>query len=270
MARSLRNRVVVVTGASSGIGRDAAVRFAALGAHVALASRRPEPLGLVRERIEAMGCKALAVPTDVSQQPQVQRLLDATLEHFGRVDVWVNNAGSGMVAWFEQTTPDEMRSLWDVNFMGVFYGCQAALQQMRRQESGHIINVSSLAGRFALPLNSAYAATKHAVNALGQSLAMELEGTGIRVSTIMPGLTETGFFEAAVRKVGEGRRSMVRAAPVETVGKAIVRCAMHPRDQVVLAPLGRWLLALAEAAPPLYRAIARRYLKVRAGGRPPD
>jgi len=265
MRRSLRERVVVVTGASSGIGRDAATRFARRGAHVVLAARRPEPLQATRIEIEAGGGKALAVPTDVTVRDQVQFLLNATLEHFGRVDVWVNNAGYGMVALLEDTTSDEMRAIWETNFMGVLHGCQAALQQMRRQESGHIINVSSLAGRFALPLNFAYAATKHAVNALGQSLAMELEGSGIRVSTVMPGLTDTPFFDATVRKVPPGRKSVVRPAPVGVVGEAIVRCALRPRDLVVLAPLGRWSLILAEACPILYRTVARRYLRIRTG-----
>lgn len=263
MARTLRNRVVVITGGSSGIGRDAALRFARHGAHVVVGARRRELLEEVRAEIEASGAKALAVVTNVADRSQVQRLLDATLEHFGRVDVWVNNAGYGMVAWVEQTTPEEMRALWEVNYMGVLHGCQVALQQMRRQESGHIINVSSLAGRFALPLNSAYAATKHAVNALSQSLGMELHGTGIYVSVIMPGLTDTPFFEATVNKVPGCGRRIVKAAPVGVVGQAIVRCAMRPREQVVLAPMGRWSLLLAEAIPPIFRAVARRYLEVR-------
>lgn len=263
MRRTLRNKVVVITGGSSGIGLDAARRFAAHGAHVVLAARNRERLERAKAQVESVGAKVLAVPTDVALREQVQRLLDATLEHFGRADIWINNAGYGMVAWVEETTPEEMRAIWEVNFMGVLHGCQVALQQMRRQESGHIINISSLAGRFALPLNSAYAATKHAVNALGQSLARELEGTGIRVSTIMPGLTETPFFKASVRKVPERGKSIVRAAPVGVVGEAIVRCALRPRELIVLAPLGRWSLVLAEAFPFLYRAVARKYLQIR-------
>jgi NAD(P)-dependent dehydrogenase (short-subunit alcohol dehydrogenase family) len=266
MRRVLRDRVVVITGASSGIGRDCARRLASRGANVVLAARRRDVLEVVRDEITAGGGRAIAVQTDVTIRDDVQFLLNATLEHFGRADVWVNNAGYGMVARLEDTTPDEMRAIWETNFLGVLHGCQVALQQMRRQESGHIINVSSLAGRFALPLNFAYAATKHAVNALGQSLAMELEETDIRVSTIMPGLTDTSFFDATIRKIPAGRKSIVRPAPVGVVGEAIVRCALRPRDLVVIAPLGRWALVIADACPPVYRAIARRYLNVRACG----
>ncbi|MBM3494672.1 MAG: SDR family oxidoreductase, partial [Armatimonadetes bacterium] len=263
--RSLRHKVVVITGASSGIGRDAALRFAARGAYVVLAARRAGALEAVRTEAERAGARTLAVPTDVSSNDQVQRLLGATLEHFGRVDVWVNCAGFGMVAWFTETDEEQFRRVFEVNAMGTYYGCQAALSQMLRQGSGHIINVSSLAGRFALPLNSAYAASKHAVNAIGQSLGRELEGTGIRVSTVMPSLTETGFFAAMESKLPGRGRSVVKAMPVGRVGEAIVRCAVRPRDQVVIAPLGRWLIVLAEVCPPIFRFVARRYLQVRAG-----
>jgi NAD(P)-dependent dehydrogenase (short-subunit alcohol dehydrogenase family) len=265
VAVSLRQKVVVVTGASSGIGRDAALRFGSRGAHVVLAARRRDSLDEVRAGIESRGGRALSVPTDVAVQAEVERLAGATIEHFGRCDIWVNCAGFGMVAWFVDTTPVEMRRVWEVNAMGTFYGCQAALGPMLRQGRGHIINVSSLAGRFALPLNAAYAASKHAVNAIGQSLGRELVGSGIRVSTVMPSLTETAFFDAMISKLPGRGKSVVRAMPVGRVGEAIVNCALRPRDEVVVAPLGRWLIVLAEAIPPVFHTVARRYLAVRAG-----
>ncbi len=269
MRRSIAGKVVVVIGASSGIGRETALRFAHLGGHVVVAARRPDRLASLRDEIIHAGGKALAVPTDVTAPGQIERLLGATLEHFGRTDIWINCAGIGMVAWVTDTTDAEMRRIWEVNFMGTFHACQAALEQMMRQGSGHIINVSSLAGRFALPLNSAYAASKHAVNALSQSLGRELQGSGIRVSVIMPGLTDTEFFDAMVSKLPGRGRSVVSAMPVGRVAEAIVRCALRPRDQVIVAPLGRWLIVLAEAFPPIFNAVARRYLDVRAGaGRP--
>lgn len=262
---TLRHKVVVITGASSGIGRDAALRFAQRGAHVVIAARRAELLDEVKVQIEREGGRALAVPMDVTYRSQVEWLLGATLEHFGRADIWVNCAGLGMVAWFSDTTEAEFRRIFEVNAMGTFHGCQVALQQMYRQGAGHIINVSSLAGRFALPLNGAYAAAKHAVNAISQSVACELEGTPIRVSTVMPSLTDTPFFDAMVSKLPGRGASVVQAMPVGRVGEAIVRCALRPRDQVVVAPLGRWLIVLAEVCPPVFRLVARRYLQVRAG-----
>src|SRR5438067_2899209 len=133
--RSLKNKVVVITGASAGIGKVAAILFAKEGAHVVIAARRMDRLTALKAEIESGGAKCLAVETDVSERDHVQRLLDATLEHFGQVDVWINNAGSGIVGSMEQTTPEEMEKLMKINFMGTYYGCQAALQQMRRQ--GH-------------------------------------------------------------------------------------------------------------------------------------
>jgi NAD(P)-dependent dehydrogenase (short-subunit alcohol dehydrogenase family) len=265
MSARLRGKVVVITGASSGIGRDAAIRFSHHGAHVVLAARRFEALQAAKDEIEAGGGHALAVPTDVTVRSQVEWLLGAALEHFGRTDIWVNCAGVGMVAWFSDTTEEEFRRIFEVNVMGTFHGCQVALQQMYRQQSGHIINVSSLAGRFALPLNGAYAASKHAVNAIGQSLGRELEGSRIRVSTIMPSLTETPFFEAMISKLPGRGRSIVTAMPVGRVGEAIVRCALRPREQVVVAPMGRWLIVLAEVFPVVFHSVARRYLAARAG-----
>lgn len=215
--------------------------------------------------MDLAGAQCLAVPADVANQADVERLVGATLEHFGRIDIWINNAGFGQVASFEETTPEEMERIWQVNTMGVFHGCRAVLPQMRRQGRGVIINVSSLAGRYALPLNSAYAATKHAVNALGQALGAELAGTGIRVCTVMPGLTDTAFFDAMVDKAAHTGGPVVSAAPASRVAEAIVACARRPRDTVVLAPGGRLLLALAEVFPGIYRTIARIYLRRRGG-----
>lgn len=267
MARSLRGKVVVVTGGSSGIGRAAALAFAREGCHLVVAARRPEPLREAREAIEALGARALAVPTDVADRVQVQRLLDAALEHFGRVDVWANNAGYGMAASVEQTTPDDMRRIWETNYMGAFHGCQVALRQMRRQGSGHLVNVSSMAGRFALPLGSAYAATKAAMNALGESLRAELEGTGLHATTVMPGFTRTPFFQAMERKVPDVEGLWFPAAAPEDVARRIVRAVRRPVPVVMLVPAPRLTLAVIDLLPGIWSFIARRYLRARTAGR---
>src|SRR5262249_42415667 len=154
-----------------------------------------------------------------------------TLEHFGRVDIWINNAGFGLIGSVEQTTLDEMRRLMDVNYMGAFHGCQVALQQMRRQGSGPILNISSMAPRFPLPLNPAYPATKYALNGLTEALEMELESSGIRVSLIMPGVTETEFVEAMVKKIPAIPGASL--GPTDTARKVaarIVACAKKPKS----------------------------------------
>ncbi len=267
MPKTLRGKVVVITGASAGIGRAAALFFAAEGANVVVAARRRDRLENLKARIEESGAKCLAVTTDVSIREQVQRLLDATLEHFGRVDVWINNAGYGLVGSVEQTTPEEMEQLWSTNYMGVFHGCQVALQQMRRQGSGHIMNVSSMVARFPLPLHAAYTATKYAMNGLSDALAIELSGTGIHVSTIMPGVTETEFGAAVVKKIPDVAATYGPAASAEKVARQIVKCAKHPRDKVMFVPLPPLALAFFDLFPSLWDIIARKYVAVRTGGR---
>ncbi|HXG22954.1 MAG TPA: SDR family oxidoreductase [Chthonomonadales bacterium] len=264
---SLRNKVVVITGASAGIGRECARLFAEEGAHVVVAARRRERLEALKAEIEARGGKCLAVPTDVADRALVQRLLDATLEHFGRVDVWINNAGFGLVGSVEQTTPEEMQRLMNVNFMGAFHGCQVALQQMRRQGSGHIINISSMAARFPLPLGAGYAATKAAMNAFAESLGMELEGSGIRVSIIMPGYTDTEFGQAAIKKIPPADVALGPTASARSVAAQVVRCAKRPRPMMALAPLPRLAFAFFDLFPSAWRAICRYYVKARTRGK---
>jgi len=264
--RSLRNRVVVITGASSGIGREAARLFGRQGSHVVVAARRRERLEELASELEAAGAQCLAVPTDVGRQDQVQRLLDATLEHFGRVDVWVNNAGAGLAGPIEATTLEDLQQILDVNFMGVFHGCHAALQQMRRQEGGHIINVSSLITRFPLPFHGAYTAAKCAVNGLTQALAMELEGSGIHVSLILPGVTDTEFTDAMIRRMEDARGGpAIPSASAEHVARVIVRCAIKPRPVVMCVPAAPVLTAFFDLFPGVWRMVARRYRSVRSG-----
>jgi short-subunit dehydrogenase len=268
MAISLRNKVVVITGASAGIGREAALLFAREGAHVVVAARRAERLEEVKRQIEAEGGKCLAVPTDVADRALVQRLLDATLEHFGRVDVWINNAGYGLAGSIEQTTPEEMERMMAVNYMGAFHGCQVALQQMRRQGSGHILNVSSLAARFPLPLHGAYTATKYALNGLTETLALELDGSGIQVSLLMPGVTDTEFTDAMIKKIPDSPGAIPGgSASARSVAARIVRCAKRPKRVLMFMPAPPFVLALFDLFPSLWRVIARRYLRVRTGGK---
>ena len=193
MGRDLSGRVVIVTGASSGIGRETALSFAREKARVVLAARRKERLQSLEREIQALGTEAVSVPTDVAHREQVEAMVRQAVERFGRVDILVNNAGSGLFALVEETTPEDMEAILRVNFLGTFYGIRAVLPLMRRQGSGHIMNVSSIIGKRGAPVFGAYCASKFAMVGLSESLRVELRGSGIGVSVICPVGTATEF-----------------------------------------------------------------------------
>jgi NAD(P)-dependent dehydrogenase (short-subunit alcohol dehydrogenase family) len=229
----LRGKVVIITGAGSGIGYHTALRFAKKGAKLVLADVRGERALVAAQEIEASGGEAVAVEADVSKREQVDAMVQAAVDRFGRVDVLVNNAGYGMGASVEQTTEEGFRDLWETNVLGVLFGMQAVLPIMQRQRSGHIINVSSAAGKIAYPGIAAYAATKHAVAALTDALRAEVAGTGIHASTVFPIGTRTEFFRSA--RLAEGG-TVGPHGPMQSpehVARRIVACAKRPTLEVL-------------------------------------
>ncbi len=266
MGDELRGRVAIVTGASSGIGRATAERFAAEGMRVVLGARRGDRLEEVARGIRRAGGDVRAVQTDVTRSQEVGRLIGEASDAFGRVDVLVNNAGIGYFGLIESMPAEEARYLFEVNVMGTFHGIQAVVPIMRRQGTGHIINVSSISGKRATPGNGMYSATKFAQVALSEALRLELRGAGIRVSTICPVSTVTEFFEVA------GARSPMKfsaAGPTysaEQVAQAILACVRRPRAEVMICPPARLLVVLNALAPELMdRALARYWKKIRPG-----
>jgi short-subunit dehydrogenase len=251
MGTGLAGQVVIVTGASSGIGRETALYFARERARLVLAARRQQRLQGLEREIQALGTEVLSVPTDVAQQDQVEAMVERALKRFGRVDILVNNAGVGLIALVEETSPEDMEMILRVNFLGAFYGIRAALPIMRRQGSGHIINISSFAGKRGIPLSGAYCASKFALIGLSESLRLELKGSGIKVSVICPVGTATEFFDVA--KDPRGRKPGPKP-PVQTashVARAIIRCAVSPRPEVILYPPARLLVVLNALSPTL-------------------
>jgi hypothetical protein len=190
---SLSDAAAIVTGASSGIGEATARMLAAEGTAVALAARREERLEALRDEIEADGGTALVVPTDVTDRAQVQALADQTLDAFGSIDVLVNNAGIMPLSMMENLHEDEWEQMVDVNIKGVLYAIGAVLPAMKEQESGgHIVNISSVAGRRVFPGSAVYSGTKFFVRALSEGMRDELAGAhGIRVTSIEPGAVDT-------------------------------------------------------------------------------
>ena len=255
---SLTDKVVVITGASGGIGRETALAFARERAVLVLADVNEEPLRELAEQIEADGGEAIAVPTDVSKRDEMERLMQAAVDRFARVDILLNNAGFGLGATIEQTSEEDFRSLWETNVLGVMFGMQAALRVMRRQESGHIISVSSAAGRIGYPGIGAYSATKSAVIAMTEALRAEVADAGIHVSVVLPIGTDTPFFETArsIDGVPVGPHGPVQSP--KHVAERIVACARRPTVEVVPSKRLRLGIILNALFPALLAAIGRR------------
>jgi NADP-dependent 3-hydroxy acid dehydrogenase YdfG len=191
MTEGIKDKVVVVTGASSGFGEATARLLSAQGATVVLGARRADRLQSLAKDIESRGGKALALETDVTRREQVKALVDSAVQRYGRIDVMINNAGLMPQAPLEQLKIDEWDRMIDVNIKGVLYGIAAALPHMQRQASGHFINVSSVAGHRVGPGFAVYAATKYAVRALSEGLRQEVKPYNIRTTVISPGAVAT-------------------------------------------------------------------------------
>ena len=191
MHHNIEGKVVVITGASSGLGEATARLLSAQGASVVLGARRIDRLRVLADELSRRGGKALAVPTDVIQCDQVKRLVDAAVQTYGRIDVMINNAGLMPQSPLERLKIDDWDRMIDVNIKGVLYGIAAALPYMKQRKAGHFINVSSVAGHKVRAGGAIYAATKHAVRALSEGLRQEVKPYNIRTTVISPGAIAT-------------------------------------------------------------------------------
>lgn len=187
----LEGKVVIITGASSGIGRELALAFAQQGARIVLAARRPERLEAVRREIEPYADEVLIVPTDVADDSQLKKLIQTTLDQFGRIDVLVNNAGITHSGFLHDQDSARIREMVDVNLTAAMCLTQQVLPQMLIQRQGYIVNIGSIASRLPAPLFSSYSATKFGLAGFSDSLRRELKGTGIRVLLALPSWTRT-------------------------------------------------------------------------------
>jgi NADP-dependent 3-hydroxy acid dehydrogenase YdfG len=229
----IQGKVVVITGASSGLGEAAARLLSAEGAAVVLGARRVERIQALAKELGSRGGKALAMATDVVHRDQVKALVDAAVKSYGRVDVMVNNAGLMPHSPFERLKVDDWERMVDVNVKGVLWGIAAALPHMQRQKSGHFINVSSVAGHKIRPGGVVYAATKHAVRAISEGLRMEVKPYNIRTTVISPGAVAT---ELVDRITEPDIRDAVRAGtkelalPAETFARLVAFVIGQPED----------------------------------------
>lgn len=258
MSREIRDSVVVITGASSGIGRATALEFAREGAQLVLAARNKGALKDAAEECEDLGAKTLVVQADVADEDQVERLARKAVDKFDRIDVWVNNAGVGLYSRLEDTPREAYYRLLDTNLMGVIHGSRCAVRQFRRQNSGVLINVSSVASVGRFPYNTYYTISKAGVSSLGDSLRRELLDTGIDVCTVLPASTDTPFFQHAANFAGRAVQPMGSIDPPEKVAREIVEAARNPKANVMVSKQGYALGTLSIAAPALFDRAARK------------
>ena len=191
MSENIEGKVVIITGASSGLGEAAARHLSALGATVVLGARRVDRIEALAKELTDQGGRALAMATDVTRYLEVQRLADIAIQNYGRIDVLINNAGLMPQSPLERRKIDDWNQTIDVNIKGVLYGIAAVLPYMQKQKSGHIINVSSVAGHKVRTGGAVYAATKHAVRVISEGLRQEVKPYDIRTTVISPGAVDT-------------------------------------------------------------------------------
>ncbi|MCU1542377.1 MAG: short-chain dehydrogenase [Microbacteriaceae bacterium] len=242
---SKKNIVVVITGASSGVGRATALRFARGGAKLVLAARRGAALRDVVAECEELGASAIPVMTDVTDAAAVEAVAVVAVANFGAIDVWVNCAAVGVYADFSTVPLADFRRVLDVNIMGYVHGARSALEVMTQQGYGTIVNVSSIVGEVTQPYASSYGMSKAAVRALGSTLRQELglqKQKHIHVVTILPPTLDTPFFGHAANYTGRALRAMPPVFTPDQVAKKIVASVKHPKGEIVVGAAGKALV----------------------------
>lgn len=259
-----KGRTVLITGASAGIGRKAAAQFAKKGANLVLAARRKDRLEEAASQISAdFNVRTMQYCCDVSERPQVERMMQAVLAEFGGVDVLVNNAGFAISGPVSELSIEEMESQMRTNYFGMLYCTRTLLPHMIERGSGHIVNVASVAASFGLPGMAPYCASKFAMLGFSEGLRHELRGTGVGVTVVSPIMVRTEFFDHP--SFDNVPRYPATLLSPETVAKAILAAAGSPRLEIVVPPVVRAAVWLKSTFPYLVNPILgrtfRRYMK---------
>lgn len=251
-------QVVVVFGASSGIGRETAIRFAQQGASVVVAARGEEALKTLTHSIENFGGTAIYVVADAANFNSVKAVADRAVDEFGRLDTWVHCAGISLYARFEDTHPDEFKRIIDINLTGQAYGAMAALPHLKREGRGALIHVSSVEAKRAFPLQSAYSSSKHGMIGFLDALRMELMEAKIPISVtnVMPSGINTPLFNHARTKLGVKPMPVPPIYQPSAVADVILHAAQHPTRDIYAGGAGRMIAAFQKLSPTLVDKIS--------------
>src|ERR671910_2451578 len=255
--KPVEEQVVVLMGASSGIGRETALRFAKRGAKVVVSARGEQGLDSLVDEIRRGGGETVAIPAEVTDFEQVKAVADRTVEEYGRLDTWVHLAAVGLFATFEQTTPQEFERVVDVNLMGQVYGAMAALPHLKREGRGALIHISSVEAKRSFPCHSAYGASKHGIDGFLEALRVELkhEGWPISVTQVMPGTINTPFFDKGRTKLGVKPVGVPPIYEPHTVANVILYAAEHPARDFVCGGAAQALILNQRLSPRILDAI---------------
>ncbi|GFN40691.1 MAG: SDR family NAD(P)-dependent oxidoreductase [Marine Group I thaumarchaeote] len=252
-------KVVVVTGASSGIGEESAIEFAKRKANVILVARRKEKLDQVAQKISKYNSQVMTLQCDVSQKSQVESMSKTVLEKTGRIDILVNNAGFAIYGTVADLKVEEIESQIATNFFGMIYCTKAFLPKMLDQKSGHIVNVASVAASFGLPGMASYCASKFAMLGFSEGLYHELKGTGVGVTVVSPIMVRTNFFDNTSFK------SVPKYSPTslssKTVAKAVIKAASSSRLEIIVPPFVRVAVWAKQTFPYLINPILTSIFK---------
>jgi short-subunit dehydrogenase len=233
----LENKIVLITGASSGFGEDAALFFAQEGCKVVLAARRVDRLQDLAAKIQDMGGEAIAIPVDIVNPSDVDNMVQTTLDLYGHIDILFNNAGIGRVDWFENHTIErDIHTLIEVNLIGLMQVTRMVLPYMLKRGEGHIINMASVAGLIASPLIASYSASKHGVRAFTDALRREVVPLGIKVSGIYPGSAATEFGQHIGKSEAylSVRKRVKQRMSSQYVARRVIDVAKRPRRSLII------------------------------------
>jgi short-subunit dehydrogenase len=248
-----KDKVVLITGASSGIGRETAIEFAKKGSQIILVARRKQKLDELQKELQKFNITTLICPCDVSNKSQVSKMSKDVLEKFGHVDVLINNAGFAIYGYVSDLTTEEIESQMTTNYFGMVYFIKNFLPSMIKNKSGHIVNVASVAASFGLPGIASYCASKFAILGFSEGLKYELKGTGVGITVVSPIMVRTDFFDHPSFK------KMPKYSPIslskKIVAKAVLRAASSPRLEIIVPSVVRGAVWIKNTFPYLINPI---------------
>lgn len=255
--KPIKEQVVAVVGASSGIGRETALQFAHRGAKVVVSARSESGLKSLVDEIQQQGGEAVAIVADVTDFEQVKAIADKAVEVYGRLDTWVHAAATGVLATFDKITPEEFKQVIDVNLTGQAYGAMAALPHLKREGRGALIHISSVEARRSIPYQSPYSASKHGVEGMLDALRLELkhEGWPISVTNIMPSVINTPYYNKVRTKLGVKPTGVPPYYEPSLVAEAILYVAENPTRDFIVGDVGKVIDIIQRISPALADSI---------------